>query len=59
MRGLIVLRPDGTEVGVKCESLSYDGGSLICFKDKSMQQVVAAFSPIGWLEHVWGEIDEV
>ncbi|MHD0252641.1 hypothetical protein ACQZES_05530 [Corynebacterium diphtheriae] len=51
---LIVDCPD--EIAeVECASLSFDGGSLICFKDAEMQQVVAAFSPQGWKSCTWGD----
>lgn len=53
---LFVVIPTGEHdmVEVECTSLSFDGGSLICFKDSQMQQVVAAFSPQGWLNCAWG-----
>ncbi|CAB0558236.1 hypothetical protein FRC0095_01489 [Corynebacterium diphtheriae] len=44
---------------VDCSSLSFDGGSLICFRDENMQQVVAAFSPCGWSTCSWSDPREV
>ena len=44
---------------VECVSLSFDGGSLICFADKSMRQVRAAYSPAGWTRCRWVDYSEV
>lgn len=44
---------------VECVSLSFDGGSLICFADEGMRQVRAAYSPTGWARCIWVDYDEV
>jgi hypothetical protein len=44
---------------VECVSLSFDGGSLICFADEGMRQVRAAYSPTGWARCMWVDYDEV
>ena len=44
---------------VQCVSLSFDGGSLICFADEGMRQVRAAYSPTGWARCMWVDYDEV
>ena len=44
---------------VECTSLSFDGGSLICFADEGMRQVRAAYSPTGWARCIWVDYDEV
>ena len=44
---------------VECVSLSFDGGSLICFADEGMRQVRAAYSPTGWARCIWVDDDEV
>lgn len=46
-------------IEVDCTALSFDGGSLICFRDSAMTAVVAAFSPSGWQHCYWKEkVDE-
>ena len=44
---------------VQCVSLSFDGGSLICFADEGMRQVRAAYSPTGWARCRWVDYSEV
>lgn len=44
---------------VECVSLSFDGGSLICFADEGMRQVRAAYSPTGWARCRWVDYSEV
>lgn len=44
---------------IECTSLSFDGGSLICFADEGMRQVRAAYSPTGWARCIWVDYDEV
>lgn len=44
---------------VECVSLSFDGGSLICFADEGMRQVRAAYSPTGWASCRWVDYSEV
>ena len=44
---------------VECVSLSFDGGSLICFADGGMRQVRAAYSPTGWARCRWVDYSEV
>ena len=44
---------------IQCVSLSFDGGSLICFADEGMRQVRAAYSPTGWARCRWVDYSEV
>lgn len=44
---------------VECVSLSFDGGSLICFADEGMRQVRAAYSPTGWASCRWVDYSEI
>ena len=44
---------------VQCVSLSFDGGSLICFADEDMRQVRAAYSPTGWASCRWVDYSEI
>lgn len=50
---------EGRSDYVECVSLSFDGGSLICFADEGMRQVRAAYSPTGWARCRWVDYSEV
>ncbi|PXY12766.1 hypothetical protein CKF74_07190 [Corynebacterium striatum] len=56
---LLVERPDGSIDKVCTSSLSFDGGSLICFADASQTKVKAAYSPVGWAHVRWCSRDEI
>lgn len=56
-RMLVVDTGEGV-VQVQCCSLSFDGGSLICFSDAGMHTVVAGFSPGGWRHCFWEDAEE-
>lgn len=43
----------GDQDQVECESLSFDGGSLILFSDATRQAPKVAYSPGGWLRWRW------
>lgn len=67
MSWLLVERPYGgeyadqpsSEDAVECSSLSFDGGSLICFTDESQTAVKAAYGPGGWLRARWAKDGEI
>lgn len=56
---LLVERPDGLIDKVRTSSLSFDGGSLICFVDEAQTKVKAAYGPGGWAHVRWCEGDEI
>lgn len=55
----VTLGAEGLADYVECVSLSFDGGSLICFADEGMRQVRAAYSPTGWASCRWADYSEV
>ena len=54
MREFLVDHPDGQD-RIRCQALSFDGGSLILFVDPAMTRVVAAYGPAGWLHGRWSD----
>lgn len=52
-RWLIVETTGGAVDKILVNSLSFDGGSLICFSDVNMKHVKAAYSPTGWAHCRW------
>ena len=56
---LLIERPDGGADKVRTSSLSFDGGSLICFADEAQTKVKAAYSPVGWAHVRWCSRDEI
>lgn len=50
----LVTTPDSDDY-VRAGSLSFDGGSLIIFKDQHMKVVNRAYGPGGWLSFEWKE----
>lgn len=50
---------DGIEDRVKAASLSFDGGSLLCFSDSGQKKIIAAYSPTGWIRLREAQEDEI